>query len=318
MVGFPLLLIPLAIYNIIVFLMPDVSFTDPLVKLTLMSGAEWTVTLSDVLLTLAHPVAARRSHQGRAPRREISHRPSAVADRVRRGGGRIRAVAEIRHLDLFPADGAVAGGFPLRPCLANAAPCRCGGGGACASAKKRRKGRGTGGRAPIRPLRRHAAPAPAAPSVPAAASVAESVLQDHPEPKPVQPAVAPEWLRSCPRRPRRKRRPRKPRHRKSRRREYSRAAARSPRRHSRTRLSADLDGLPRPEAGAATPGLAGAIGRLRIRQRSPPQAAGLRRLVGGRDQLGDEGWIGPRRRLSATSARTGSPAPARCRPARRG
>ena len=53
MVGFPLLLIPLAIYNIIVFLMPDVSFTDPLVKLTLMSGAEWTVTLSDVLLTLA-------------------------------------------------------------------------------------------------------------------------------------------------------------------------------------------------------------------------------------------------------------------------
>jgi hypothetical protein len=52
MVGFPLLLIPLAIYNIIVFLMPGVSFTDPLVKLTLMSGAEWTVTLSDVLLTL--------------------------------------------------------------------------------------------------------------------------------------------------------------------------------------------------------------------------------------------------------------------------
>ena len=53
MVGFPLLLIPLAIYNIIVFLMPGVSFTDPLVTLTLMSGAEWTVTLSDVLLTLA-------------------------------------------------------------------------------------------------------------------------------------------------------------------------------------------------------------------------------------------------------------------------
>ena len=52
MVGFPLLLIPLAIYNIIVFLMPGVSFTDPLVKLALMSGAEWPVTLSDVLLTL--------------------------------------------------------------------------------------------------------------------------------------------------------------------------------------------------------------------------------------------------------------------------
>ncbi len=53
MVGFPLLLIPLAIYNIIVFLMPGVSLTDPLVKLTLMSGVEWPVTLRDILLALA-------------------------------------------------------------------------------------------------------------------------------------------------------------------------------------------------------------------------------------------------------------------------
>src|ERR1700720_1743076 len=53
MIGFPLLLIPLAIYNIIVFLMPGVSFVDPVLKLTLMSGAEWPLTLSDMLLTLA-------------------------------------------------------------------------------------------------------------------------------------------------------------------------------------------------------------------------------------------------------------------------
>src|SRR6202165_337482 len=52
MVGFPLLLIPLAIYNIIVFLMPGVSLAEPLVRLTLMSGAEWPVTLSDMLLAL--------------------------------------------------------------------------------------------------------------------------------------------------------------------------------------------------------------------------------------------------------------------------
>jgi hypothetical protein len=52
MIGFPLLLIPLAIYNIVVFLMPGVSLTEPLVKLTLVSGAEWPITLSDVLLTL--------------------------------------------------------------------------------------------------------------------------------------------------------------------------------------------------------------------------------------------------------------------------
>src|SRR5258706_2924448 len=52
MVGFPLLLIPLAIYNIIVFLMPGVSLAEPLAKLTLMSGAEWPLTLGDMLLAL--------------------------------------------------------------------------------------------------------------------------------------------------------------------------------------------------------------------------------------------------------------------------
>ncbi len=52
MVGFPLLLIPLAIYNIIAFLMPGVSFTDPLVRVPLMSGLDWPVTLSDILLAL--------------------------------------------------------------------------------------------------------------------------------------------------------------------------------------------------------------------------------------------------------------------------
>ena len=53
MIGFPLLLIPLAIYNIIVFLMPGVSFADPLVKIMLVSGAEWPLTLSDILLALS-------------------------------------------------------------------------------------------------------------------------------------------------------------------------------------------------------------------------------------------------------------------------
>ena len=52
MVGFPLLLIPLAIYNIIVFLMPGVSFAEPLVTVPLTSGAPWPVTLSDGLLAL--------------------------------------------------------------------------------------------------------------------------------------------------------------------------------------------------------------------------------------------------------------------------
>jgi hypothetical protein len=53
MVSFPLLLIPLAVYNIIVFLMPGVSFADTLFSLTLVSGAVWGVNLGDVLLALA-------------------------------------------------------------------------------------------------------------------------------------------------------------------------------------------------------------------------------------------------------------------------
>ena len=52
MVGFPLLLIPLAVYNIIVFLMPGVSLTEPVLRLTLVSGAEWPITLGDMLLAL--------------------------------------------------------------------------------------------------------------------------------------------------------------------------------------------------------------------------------------------------------------------------
>src|SRR5258708_13827401 len=52
MVGFPLLLIPLAIYSIIAFVMPGLSLEEPLVRLKLVSGAEWPITLSDVMLAL--------------------------------------------------------------------------------------------------------------------------------------------------------------------------------------------------------------------------------------------------------------------------
>jgi hypothetical protein len=53
MVGFPLLLIPLAIYNIIVFLMPGVGFTEPLLQVRLVSGEFWAVSLGDMLVTLS-------------------------------------------------------------------------------------------------------------------------------------------------------------------------------------------------------------------------------------------------------------------------
>ena len=51
-IGFPLLLISLAICNIIVFLMPGVLLTEPVLTLTLMSGVPWPVTLGDTLLAL--------------------------------------------------------------------------------------------------------------------------------------------------------------------------------------------------------------------------------------------------------------------------
>ena len=52
LVGFPLLLIPIAIFNMSVFLMPSVTMVEPLASLRLMSGAEWSFTLSDMLLAL--------------------------------------------------------------------------------------------------------------------------------------------------------------------------------------------------------------------------------------------------------------------------
>jgi outer membrane biosynthesis protein TonB len=52
MVGFPLLLIPLAVYNIIVFLMPGVPLSAPIFTVPLMAGVAWPVSLSDMLLAL--------------------------------------------------------------------------------------------------------------------------------------------------------------------------------------------------------------------------------------------------------------------------
>jgi hypothetical protein len=49
-IGFPLLLIPFAVYNIVAFLMPDASFTEPLASINMLSGAQWRVSLADLLL----------------------------------------------------------------------------------------------------------------------------------------------------------------------------------------------------------------------------------------------------------------------------
>ena len=46
MIGFPLLLIPLAIYNIFIFLMPGVALNAPAMTLALPSRAGWVVTIA--------------------------------------------------------------------------------------------------------------------------------------------------------------------------------------------------------------------------------------------------------------------------------
>jgi len=192
MVGFPLLLIPLAIYNIIVFLMPGVSFTDPLVKLTLMSGAEWTVTLSDMLLTLGILLLLAEVIKGARPGAKYltDHLLSllvfgaAAAEFVlwpKFGTSTYFLMTALSLVDFLS-------GLALRTRRRAVAV-------AAAPARRAKVAEPEKAEAPaVEPQPAPAPPpaAPAAPSVPAAASVAESVLQDHPEPKPVQPVVAPE------------------------------------------------------------------------------------------------------------------------------
>jgi hypothetical protein len=190
MVGFPLLLIPLAIYNIIVFLMPGVSLAEPVVTVPLMSGAEWPVTLSDILLALGIVVLLLEVIKGARPGAKFltDHLLSLIVF-----GG---AAAEFL---LWPRFGNST--YFLLALLALAD---------FISGLALRARRGTQVVAPATASRRAARkadavpaepqfdpapppPAPAAPSssVPAAASVAESVLLDHPQPKIVHPEVAP-------------------------------------------------------------------------------------------------------------------------------
>ena len=53
LIGFPLLLVPFAIYNIVAFLMPGVSWTGTLATVHMKSGADWAMSGGDVLVTLA-------------------------------------------------------------------------------------------------------------------------------------------------------------------------------------------------------------------------------------------------------------------------
>jgi hypothetical protein len=52
MLGFPLLLIPFAIYNIFAFLIP-ISWTGPVSTVHMVSGGDWIMSAGDYLMALA-------------------------------------------------------------------------------------------------------------------------------------------------------------------------------------------------------------------------------------------------------------------------
>jgi hypothetical protein len=205
MVGFPLLLVPLAVYNILVFLMPTVSLTDPLIKITLVSGVAWAVTLSDVLLALGILMLMLEVIKGARPGAKYltDHLlalivfGAAAAEFVmwpQFGTSTYCLLTLLAMADFF---GGIAQHVRRRALVAAAAP--------APAAKRGRKAapevvehpqaEPAPAPAPAPPAAQTAPtptaqPAPPAPSVPPAASVAESVLLDHPQPKAPQPAVA--------------------------------------------------------------------------------------------------------------------------------
>ena len=181
MVGFPLLLIPLAIYNIIAFLMRDVSFAAALFTVPLPSGIAWPVTLTDILLTLGILLLLCEVIKGARPGAKYltDHLLSLL---VLCGAG-----AEFALLPQFGTST-----FFLLTTLSLVDFLS-------GIALRARRGTAASGAA----ARRDSAAAPKpepqfdppvastpAPSVPPAASVAESVLLDHPPPRIVHDAEA--------------------------------------------------------------------------------------------------------------------------------
>jgi hypothetical protein len=185
MVGFPLLLIPLAIYNIIVLLMPGVSFADPLVRLTLPSGAEWPLTLSDLLLALGILMLLLEIFKGARPGAKylIDHLLSLIL---------FAAVAA--EFALWPKFGTSTYFLLALLALADflsgiALRARRG----VPAAQRADVPRSRAARKAVLPAAEpqfDPVPAPG-PTAPPAASVAASAPSDHSEPKPAQPAATP-------------------------------------------------------------------------------------------------------------------------------
>ncbi len=196
MVGFPLLLIPLAVYNIIAFLMPTVSFTDVLFRVPMITGETWPVTLADLLLALGVVLLLLEVVKGARPGSKFL----------------------MDHLLSLVIFGAATAEFVMWPKFGNStyfllvllAMADFLGGIAQRTRRRVTYVAETTVPTPRKAKRQADAPAedvaserkfepviapqpaPAEPPAPSAQSVAESVLMDHPAPKPVQGASSPE------------------------------------------------------------------------------------------------------------------------------
>ncbi len=180
MIGFPLLLIPLAIYNIIAFLMRDVSFAAPLFTVPLTSGTAWPVTLSDALLTLGILLLLCEVIKGARPGAKYltDHLLSLLV-----------VCAAGAEFVLLPQFGTST--FFLLALLAlvdflSGIALRARRGTVPATVASRRAARAPEAVAPEPQFDPAPAPMPAP-----AAPVAESVRPNHPEPVPAHPAAAP-------------------------------------------------------------------------------------------------------------------------------
>ncbi|MDD1531312.1 hypothetical protein WI560_01370 [Bradyrhizobium sp. A11] len=196
MVGFPLLLIPLAVYNIIAFLMPTVSFTDVLFRVPMVTGETWPVTLADLLLALGVVLLLLEVVKGARPGSKFL----------------------MDHLLSLIVFGAAAAEFVMWPKFGNStffllvllAMADFFAGIAQRTRRRVTYVAETTVPAPRKAKRQADAPAedvaserkfepviasqpaPVEPPAASAQSVAESVLMDHPAPKPVQGASSPE------------------------------------------------------------------------------------------------------------------------------
>ena len=194
MVGFPLLLIPLALYNIVVLLMPSVKLVDPdnpLFRLPLMSGVQWPVTMSDILLALAALMLMFEVIKGARPGAKYltDHLLSlivtgaAIAEFVmwkQFGTSTFFLLTLLSLVDFLT-------GISLRARRRTVVLAE-------APVVSRKTARGAAPPVAEPQFEPAAVPAPMPappPAMPAATSVAESVLLDHPAPGMAQPVVTP-------------------------------------------------------------------------------------------------------------------------------